>query len=136
MTSSVFFHSPVELLMNVLRPLLVLHSAKLSHIRVCGPEPQSVQAGPSLVWFPDVLPALLKSSCGRVCLLFHFHVYSLSCKPPLSCLTSFMMMSLMSAFYTSVNPANIHVGSPHFGFQLSSPQGGFLCMHPWSYMVS
>lgn len=53
--------------MNVLRPLLVLHSAKLSHIRVCGPEPQSVQAGPSLVWFPDVLPALLKSSCRRVC---------------------------------------------------------------------
>lgn len=138
MTSNVFFHSPVEFLMNVLRPRLVLHSAKLFHIRVCGPEPQSVQAGPSLVWFPDVLPAVGGSA---LLLLFHFHglscvyVYSLSCEPQLSCLTSFMIMSLMSAFYTSVNPGTIHVGSPHFCFQLSSPQGGVLCRHPWSCTV-
>lgn len=123
---------------------LVLHSAKLSHIRVCGPEPQSVHAGPSLVWFPDVLPALLKSSCGWVCpaaVSFSWPVFLLCiCLQPelwasVILFDLFLMMSLISAFYTSVNPGSIHVGSPHFGFQLSSPQGGFLCMHPWSCMV-
>lgn len=62
----------------------------------------------------------LNPAVGESALLFHFHVYSLSCEPPLSCLTSFMMMSLMSAFYTSVNPC----GLPSFWLPAFFSTGG------------
>lgn len=101
MTSKVFFHSPVEFLMNVLRPLLVLHSAKLSHIRVCGPEPQSVQAGLSLVCFPDVLPVLSNPAVGGSALVLLFPCSWDHTLDGFLKIMPFIFMACVSLVYTS-----------------------------------
>lgn len=62
---------------------------------VCGPEPQSVHAGPSLVWFPDVLPALLKSNCGWVILASSFLLHL--CMHPWSYMVAGLLVSVIVA---------------------------------------